>query len=102
MRKQNKLVLWPVYFDSTRSRGEGRKVPKSLASPAPKIMEIKEAAEKLHLKHEVVLEASHPRAPWLNTGMLIVEKKDSKNRLIKKVAKQLIKLRGEHQASKKA
>lgn len=101
MRKQNTLVLWPVYFDSTKSRGEGRKVPKNLATPVPNITELKEAAEKLHLRCELVLEASHPRTPWLNTGMLIVDKRDPKNKLIKKVAKQLLKLRELSQASKK-
>ncbi|MCS7096560.1 MAG: signal recognition particle protein Srp19 [Candidatus Bathyarchaeota archaeon] len=101
MRRQNTLVLWPVYFDSTKSRGEGRKVPKNLATPAPNIIELKEAVEKLRLKYEVVPEASHPRIPWLKTGMLTVEKKDSKNKLMKKVAKQLLKLREGQQASKK-
>lgn len=93
MRKQNTLVLWPAYFDSTKSRSEGRKVPKNLATPAPKIMELKEAAERLRLKCEAVLEASYPRTPWVKTGMLLVERKDPKNRLIRKVAKQLLKLR---------
>ncbi len=94
MRKQDKVILWPTYFDSTKTRGEGRKIPKSLAVPSPKISELKEAVEKLGLEHELVLEASYPKMPWLKTGMLLVAKKGTKNQMIKKIAKQLLKIRG--------
>jgi len=93
MRKQDKVILWPAYFDSTKSRGEGRKVPKSLAVPSPKVSELKEAVEKLGLEHELVLDVCYPKTPWLKTGMLLVVKKEPKNLLLKKVAKQLQKIR---------
>ncbi|MEM1588944.1 MAG: signal recognition particle subunit SRP19/SEC65 family protein [Candidatus Bathyarchaeia archaeon] len=93
MRKQNKVILWPAYFDSAKTRKEGRKVPKSLAVPSPKISELKEAAEKLGLKHESVLDTSYPKTPWLKTGMLLIAKKEPKNQLLKKIAKQLLKIR---------
>ena len=93
MRKQNRIILWPVYFDSTKTRGEGRKVPKNLAVPSPKITELKEAVEKLGFKNEVVLEVSYPKKPWLKTGMLLVEKREPKNQMLKKIAKQLLKTR---------
>ncbi|MCS7114344.1 MAG: signal recognition particle subunit SRP19/SEC65 family protein [Nitrososphaerota archaeon] len=93
MRKQNKIVLWPVYFDSTKTRGEGRKIPKKLAVSSPKISELKEAAEKLGLEHELVLDACYPKMPWLNTGLLLVTKKGTKNNIIKEIARQLLKIR---------
>jgi len=93
MRKQDKVILWPAYFDSTKSRGEGRKVPKNLAVPSPKVSELKEAVEKLGLEHELVLDVCYPKTSWLKTGMLLVAKKESKNLLLKKVAKQLQKIR---------
>jgi signal recognition particle subunit SRP19 len=93
MRKQDKVILWPAYFDSTKSRGEGRKVPKNLAVPSPKVSELKEAVEKLGLEHELVLDVCYPKTPWLKTGMLLVAKKEPKNLLLKKVAKQLQKIR---------
>jgi len=93
MRKQDKIILWPVYFDSTKTRGDGRRVPKSLAVPSPKILEIKEAVEELGLSHEVVLDAGYPKTPWLRTGMLLVTKKESKERVIRKIGKQLLKIR---------
>ncbi len=93
MRKQDKVVLWPAYFDSTRTRGEGRKVPKEMAVPSPKIMELKEAVQKLGLEHEISPEACYSKAPWIKMGMLLVAKKEPKNQLMKKIAKQLLKIR---------
>ena len=93
MRKQDKVILWPAYFDLTKTRGEGRKVPKTLAVPSPKISELKEAVEKLGLEHELVSDAGYPKTPWMKTGMLLIAKKESKNQIIKKVAKQLQKIR---------
>jgi signal recognition particle subunit SRP19 len=95
MRKQDKAIIWPTYFDSTKTRKEGRRVPKSLAVQSPKITEITEAAAKLGLKHEVVAEAGYPKTPWVKAGMILVEKKGSKEQTIKKIAKQLLKARSE-------
>jgi signal recognition particle subunit SRP19 len=93
MRKQDKVILWPVYFDSTKTRKKGRQMPKSLAVPMPKISEIKDAVEKIGLSCELVLDAGFSKTPWLKTGMLLVAKKESKNQMMKKVAKQLMKNR---------
>jgi signal recognition particle subunit SRP19 len=95
MRKQDKAIVWPAYFDSAKTRKEGRRVPKNLAVQSPKILEIKEAAEKLGLKHEVAVEAGYPKTPWVKSGMILVEKKGSKEQVIKKIAKQLLKIRSE-------
>jgi signal recognition particle subunit SRP19 len=95
MRKQDKAIVWPAYFDLARTRKEGRRVQKSLAVQSPKIQEIKEAAEKLGLTHEVAAETSYPKAPWVKTGMIMVEKKGSKEQTIKKIAEQLLKIRRE-------
>lgn len=93
MRKQDKIIIWPVYFDSTKTRNNGRRVPKSSAVPSPKILEIKEAAEKLGLKCELVLEARYPKTPWMKTGMLLIEKSGSKGQTIEKIATQLLRIR---------
>jgi signal recognition particle subunit SRP19 len=93
MRKQERIMIWPAYFDSTRSANDGRRVPKSLAVPLPRISEIKEAAEKLGLGHELVADAGYPKTPWLKTGMLLVDKKGSKTQTVAMVAKQLQKIR---------
>jgi signal recognition particle subunit SRP19 len=93
MRKQDKVIIWPAYFDSAKTRGDGRRVSKSLAVPSPKVLEIKEAVEKLGLSYELVLEAGYPKTPWLKTGMLLVTKKESKEEVIRKIGKRLLKIR---------
>ena len=93
MRKQEKIIIWPTYFDSARTRMDGRRVSKSLAVVAPRITEVKEAAEKLDLACELVPDAGYSKTPWLKTGMLLVEKKGSKNQTIVMIAKQLVKIR---------
>jgi signal recognition particle subunit SRP19 len=96
MRKQDKIIIWPAYFDQTKTRKKGRRVPKSLAVQHPKIVEVKVAVERLGLKHEFAPEAGYPKAPWLKTGMIMVEKKGSKERVIRKIANQLLKMRSEN------
>jgi signal recognition particle subunit SRP19 len=93
MRKQDKIIIWPAYFDSTKTRRDGRRISKSLAVPSPKILEIRDAAEKIGLKFELVGDAGYPKTPWLKTGMLLVKKNETKDRIIKSVAKELSKIR---------
>jgi signal recognition particle subunit SRP19 len=95
LRKQSKTIIWPAYFDSGKSRMEGRRVNKNLAVPAPKITEIQEAAVKLNLENELVPEKGYPKNPWSKPGMLLVEKQGSKEQVINKIAKQLLKIRNE-------
>jgi len=92
MRKQDKVILWPAYFDAAKTREDGRRIPKSLAVPSPKILEIKDAAEKLGFECELV-DAGYSKMPWLKTGMLLVKKKEPKDRIIRKIARQLLKVR---------
>lgn len=93
MRKQDKIIIWSAYFDSTKTRKEGRRVSKSFAVPSPKILEIKEAAEKIGLECEIVPNSGYPKAPLLKTSMLLAKKKEPKDQIIKKIAKQLMKNR---------
>lgn len=95
MRKQEKAIIWPAYFDSNKTRKEGRRVPENLAVQHPKILEIQEAAQKLGLKHEVIADKGYPKTPWQKSGMLLVEKKESKEQAINRIAKQLLKSRNE-------
>ena len=95
MRKQEKAIIWSAYFDANKTRMEGRRVAKNMAVSAPKIMEIEEAATKLGLEHELVPEKGYPKTPWSKPGMLLIEKKGSKEQVIKRLAKQLLKARNE-------
>lgn len=93
MRKQDKIIIWAPYFDSTKTRKDGRRLPKSLAVSSPRISEIKDAIDKIHLDCELVADVAYPKTPWLKTGMLLVKKRDSKDKTIREIAKQLQKIR---------
>jgi len=93
MRKQDKIIIWAAYFDSTKTRKDGRRIPKNLAVPSPRTSEIKEATDKIQLDCELVSDVAYPKTPWLKTGMLLVKKKESKDKTIKEIAKQLQKMR---------
>jgi len=45
----------------------------------------------------VVMDAGYPKTPWLKTGMLLVKKSEAKEKIIKKIAKQLVKIRSKPQ-----
>ena len=66
-----------------------------MAVQHPKIAEVTMAVEKLGLKHESAPEAGYSKTPWLKTGMILVEKKGSKEQVIRKIAGQLSKIRSE-------
>jgi len=93
MRKQNKIIIWSAYFDSAKTRKNGRRVVKNLAVVSPRVTEIKDAVEKLRLSCEIVADVAYPKTPWLKTGMLLVQKKQSKDRTISEIAKVLLKIR---------
>ena len=63
--------IYPVYFDSTRSRAEGRRVGRDLAVSNPLAAEIAAACQRLGLNP--VLEATkiHPK-DWANPGRVRV------------------------------
>ena len=101
MRKHDKVIIWPVYFDQTKTRKNGRRVSKSLAVQSLKMGEMQEAIQKLGWEFEVVVDKGYPKMPWSKTEMLLVEKKGSKEQVINRIAKQLLKTRNEKIKQKK-
>ena len=89
MQKKDVVILWPIYFDSTKTRSEGRRVPKKSAIPAPKLEEIEKAVKLLDFQPKIVSDASHPRFSWQKTGVVILPKKNSKNQLMKNITKKI-------------
>ena len=90
MAKQAKpLVLWPLYFDSRRSREQGRRVPKRLAVEAPTVDEIATAAKAAGLKPTVEKDAAHPSMPFRKEGRVLLEPGYVKGSVVAKVAEKL-------------
>jgi signal recognition particle subunit SRP19 len=95
VRKQDKFIIWPAYFDQSKTRKDGRRVSKSLAVQHPKIDEVTLAVQKLGLMHEVAADVGYPKTPWVKTGMILVEKQGSKEQVIRRIAGQVSKVRSE-------
>ncbi|GAB6147879.1 signal recognition particle protein Srp19 [Stetteria hydrogenophila] len=90
--REKRVVVWPVYLDEKASRGMGRKIPRSKAVVNPKIREIVEAARMLGLNPEVE-EKAYPRAWWLYTSRVVVDKIGSKRRTLIAIAEKIKELR---------
>jgi len=86
MRKIDGHILWPAYLDSSKSRSQGRRVPKRFAVKAPKLNEIVEAAEKLGLTIKTYPEKIYPKFPYERSGMAVITDKKRKNEIIKEIA----------------
>lgn len=76
-RTKHYQCLYPIYFDSTRSRAEGRRVAKHQAVPNPLAHDIAQAVSGLGVAGQVVFEPGkvHPK-DWANPGRVRVLIKD--------------------------
>jgi signal recognition particle subunit SRP19 len=86
VRKQKKTIIWPVYFDSSKTRKEGRKVPKNAAVSNPSLTEVQRASERLGLKPDVDGDAAHSAIPWRKTGRIWVQTRGTKTKVLMKIA----------------
>ncbi|KUI58029.1 Signal recognition particle SEC65 subunit [Cytospora mali] len=66
--------LYPVYFDATRTRAEGRRVAKELAVANPLAREIVNACRDLRLQTVFEPDKMHPQ-DWANPGRVKVQLK---------------------------
>jgi signal recognition particle subunit SRP19 len=89
--KGKKIIVYPQYIDSTKSRSEGRRIPHEEAVAKPRIEEIVKAAEELGL-NPILEEASYPREWWVS-GRVVVDKRGSKIKTLRMIARKIRELR---------
>lgn len=70
----NAIVLWPEYFDISRSRAEGRRLPKSLCVDKPDLDIIAKGAMILDLEYKIIEDAAYPSNSNEKNGCVRVEK----------------------------
>ena len=88
----NAIVLWPEYFDISRSRAEGRRLPKSLCVDKPDLDIIAKGAMILDLEYTIIEDAAYPSNSNEKNGCVRVEKgKMKKTTLLSKVGETLVK-----------
>ena len=86
--ESGRIIIWPVYIDSTRTQAEGRRIPKETAVSSPKLREISRAAGKLGLIL-VEKDKSYPKLWWEKSGRVIVDGKMSKREIILRISKMI-------------
>jgi signal recognition particle subunit SRP19 len=86
MKKKNRIIIWPQYFDKNLARNKGRKVSKKLAIEAPSLDHIIKAATELRLNFEIDNESRYPAAWWKPSGRILVDKTIPKYGIIKRMA----------------
>jgi signal recognition particle subunit SRP19 len=89
MPENDKLVVWPVYFDSERSRRGGRMVRLEDAVRNPSIDDLINAAIKAGLKPEIERDKKHPKTWHDSSGRILVSKQRPKNEILKSIAKHM-------------
>ena len=88
----NAIVLLPEYFDISRSRAEGRRLPKSLCVDKPDLDIIAKGAMILDLEYKIIEDAAYPSNSNEKNGCVRVEKgKMKKTTLLSKIGETLVK-----------
>ena len=88
-RGEEKYVVYPVYFDKTLAKREGRKVSLKNAIEKPTIEDIAKAAKYLGLNPVIEKESTHPSKHWKKEGRILIDKKDSKIKLLRQISNRL-------------
>jgi len=88
-RGEDKYVIYPIYFDRSVSRLSGRKVSKKQAVEKPNIEDIEKVAKSLGLNPVLEKEIAYPAKHWKKEGRILVDKNNSKNKIIRQIAGKL-------------
>lgn len=85
------IRLWPEYFDSKRTRDEGRKLPLELCVEKPSLDMIAKGAILLDLEYEIEEDAKYPGNWTAKGGCVRVEKGVmKKTEILAKIGKILV------------
>ncbi len=90
MPKGNRpIVLYPAYFDVSRTRAAGRRVAKKRAVESPTVEEIVSAAKALGLQPELDADKAFPKSHWRHDGRVLVRADYFKTSIVQKVAQRI-------------
>jgi len=85
-------VIWTVNLDKKKSRAEGRRIPKRFAIPNVKLGELADACKELGILRRVE-EMKYPKCWWEDGGRVVVEKRDTKTKMMVEVAAKISEIR---------
>ena len=94
MQRKKRIFVWPIYLDLNHTRKDGRLTKKEHSVKAPKVSEIKRAADNLGLHAEIELNKAHPTTWWDKGGRVTIDNAGPKSALLDKLGVEIIRLRG--------
>lgn len=89
MKLKDVYVFWSVYFNSTLTRGEGRRLSYRFCIPNPTLVELENSCRDLGLKIVAMKEAKYPRIWFVKSFYAVVKKEGRKGNLMLGISKRL-------------
>jgi len=94
LKDYENVIIWVDYYNKNFSRGNGRRISKSLAVYDPMITELVVAAESLgyQVENDQINDgARFPRRPHIKSGYIMIPKNESlKNKILKDIAEKVL------------
>jgi len=84
LKQRGKIIVWLANVDSSKSRREGRKLPRASCIEMPKLAELEDAARALGLESTSAINAARPSKPWERTGFIMMDRKSRTRNFILK------------------
>jgi signal recognition particle subunit SRP19 len=88
-RDDTTYVIYPVYFDKSVSRLNGRRISLKHAVEKPTVETIAKAAKSLGITTTIQKDAVYSSTPYKKDGRLLIEKKGPKTKLLLQLANRL-------------
>ncbi len=80
------LVIWPAYLDSSKSRGEGRRLPLDASVDEPSAAEVANAAKQVGYELEYEPDKQYPRSWWEERGRVTVQTDEDRDDVLRAIA----------------
>ena len=93
MKNPGHAIIWPADLDSTKSRGQGRKLPVARSIKQPNLREIVQAATILGYAPEPTEKMAAPSLHWEKLGYVTVKKAAPKGIILRSIAGEIVKIR---------
>ena len=93
MKRPGFLIVWPAHLDSSKTRGQGRRLPVSRAVKQPSLKEVWQAAMSLGYSPETKEKAALSASPWEKTGYVTIKKTGHRAIVLKGIAIEIVKSR---------
>ena len=99
MKRPGSMIIWPAHIDSSKTRGQGRKLPVSRAVKQPTTKEVWQAAMSLGYSPEIREKTALSKSPWEKTGYVVVKKAGQRPAVLKNLAGEIVRNRQKEAAS---